>query len=84
MVDVIIKSLADIGITIEEEELHKGEDINLQEYIYESILFINFILAIEEKINCELADELMNYDNIISMRAFSNMLEAYVKDMERS
>lgn len=80
MYDVIIKALEDVGVATDFniQDLNREEfDINLQEYITESILFITFIIKIEETLGIELPDDILLYESISSIKAFAcNLIEA--------
>jgi len=76
--NMLMEIMVDMGIICPTEDL--TEDIDLRDYIYDSIIFISFIVEIESKFNVELGDEFLMYDNLQSMKGFVNLLEAYVKD----
>ena len=50
------------------------DDLDLTEYIYESIQYVNFIINIENELSIDLPDELIVYDNFRSLNGFANML----------
>lgn len=72
---LIIECLEEVGISLDKELVCTGQDLNLQEYIIDSIVYINFIVALEEKLGYEVPDEVLLYDKLLSMNAFLKMLE---------
>lgn len=70
MKEKILCILDEIGISL---SLHE-DDIDLRDYIVDSIQFISFIITIEEKLEIEFPDELLLYDNLISLNSFCTML----------
>lgn len=54
------------------------DDIDLRDYIVDSILFVGFIVEIETKLGVELNDIFLSYDNLQSMNGFIKMLEEFV------
>lgn len=60
------------GIYIEESETE--EDIDLREYLVDSIQFVYFIVELEERLGIELPDEFLIYDNLASLNGFGNMV----------
>ena len=72
--------LNDIGVICDEEKMEG--DIDLRDYIIDSVLFIGFIVEIENKFNIELDDNFLLYDNLRSMNGFIQMIEEFVKDSQ--
>lgn len=71
----IIDVLNEEGICIE----YKGEDLDLREYIIDSLQYISFIVDIENVFGIEIPDEYLIYDSIASLHSFSNV----IKDVQR-
>lgn len=66
------------GIFIDREK--NKDDIDLREYISDSIQFISFIVEIEKEMNMEFPNELLFFDKIASLNGFSNILESVILD----
>lgn len=71
------KILHDMGFIIFEDE--ESDDVNLQNYIIDSIQFVDFIVRIEEEFKILLPDEFLDYSNLYSMCGFGEMLEDYLE-----
>lgn len=69
----IIPILSNIGILIDEQM--ETFDVDLTEYILDSIQFISFIVELERELNIEFPDELLLYDNIRSLNGFKSLIE---------
>ena len=69
----IITVLSDMGIMVPETD-----DVNLQEYIDDSLQFISFIVEIEGRFNIEIPDDLLTIDAIDSLNGFVSMLDEIV------
>lgn len=74
--DKVLDAIEDMGLFIKRED---GEDINLQEYIIDSLQFISFIIELEKAFNIEFPDELLLYDNIQSLNGLSTLIENIVE-----
>ena len=71
----VVTVLIDLGVMIENLE----EDIDLREYIQESIQFISFIVQIEQVFDIELDDSMLLMDSISSLNGFvTNLVENYL------
>lgn len=73
--EIVLKSLLEIGIDLQEELNEEKNDIDLREYMTDSIEFITFIVALEENIGTELPDSIIRYDSLCSFNGFCMMLE---------
>lgn len=69
----IIPILSNIGILIDEQM--ETFDVDLTEYILDSIQFISFIVELERELNIEFPDELLLYENIRSLNGFISLIE---------
>ena len=76
----VLLLLNDLGNGIEECDLTK--DINLQEFIIDSLQFISFIISLEEKFDIEFPDELLQTDNIKSLNAFCDIIDYCITDQK--
>ena len=65
--------LSNIGILIDEQK--ETIDVDLTEYILDSIQFISFIVELERELNIEFPDELLLYENIRSLNGFISLIE---------
>jgi len=78
--DMIVKNkilalLEESGSAIE-----NCDDIDLREYVSDSLGFINLIICIEEEFCIELPDEALQYNKLSSINGFSNYLETIIND----
>jgi acyl carrier protein len=64
------------GIYVDREKIEN--DIDLREYIIDSIQFINFIVEIEREMNIEFPDEFLLFDKIASINGFSSIIESII------
>ncbi|MBS5733276.1 MAG: acyl carrier protein [Clostridiales bacterium] len=69
----IIPILSNIGILIDDQM--ETFDVDLTEYILDSIQFVSFIVELERELNIEFPDELLLYDNIRSLNGFISLIE---------
>jgi len=58
------------------------DDFAISDYIGDSLLFMQFILAIEEEIGEELTDDFLNYDLLSSAKGFSEKLASYMESLQ--
>ena len=54
-------------------------DVDLTEFIVESIMFISFIVELEDKLGIEIPEELLDINSIKSLNTFSTILEELLK-----
>ena len=57
-------------------------DFSINDYISDSIMYIQFILFLEEKLNFEFPDELLLPELLDSAKEFANMLDNYIFSSE--
>ena len=76
----LLECLDELGILIDSEE----QDINLQEYIIDSLQFISFILAIEQKLNIEMPDEMLLYEKIESFNGYCEAVLSVVRSQHKA
>lgn len=79
----LLNILDEMGIYIDSNN-NQHSDIDLTEYISNSIDFITFFIEIEDKFEIELPDELLGLDNIRSLNAFSNKILFYLQEYKDS
>ena len=68
----IIKSLEEIGILIQVDD---DTDIDLREYIEDSLQFITAVVELEMEFEIEIPSELLIYDNFASLNSFCKIIE---------
>ncbi len=61
-------------------EVAENDDIDLHEYIADSMQYVYFIVELEKKLGLELPDEVLLYDNLTSLNGFSNFIEKILND----
>ena len=76
----MIALLRDEGIEIE----YDGQDLDLREYIADSVQFITFIVDIESKFEIEIPDDYLLYDSISSLHSFAQIVRSLRDDVEAS
>jgi len=76
--EIILKVLTDIGIYIEYEDI---DNVDIRNYITDSIEFVSFIIAIETELGIELPDQVLLYENISSLTGFISLLETFREDL---
>jgi acyl carrier protein len=69
--------LNDYGVLCD-SELQENSDIDLRDYIVDSLQFIGLIVEIETQLNIELDDELLLYDNLASLNGFVQLIESSI------
>ena len=69
------QSINDIGIIFDLHKADMDDDIDLTEYIEDSIQFVQFIVALEENLGIEIPDELLNIELLTSWNGLSSLLE---------
>ena len=70
----IEQSINDIGIVFSFMDADT-DDIDLTEYIEDSVQFVQFIVALEDNLNIEIPDALLNFELLTSWNGFKSMLE---------
>ena len=72
----VLEVLNELGI--ETEDIGEN-DVDLTEFIVESIMFISFIVELEDKLGIEIPEELLDINSIKSLNTFSTILEELLK-----
>jgi acyl carrier protein len=62
------------GIYIEDAK--GSEDIDLREYIADSIQFISLIVELEKELDIEFPDEVLVFNNIASLNGFTTIVRS--------
>lgn len=61
-------------------EVNENDDIDLHEYIADSMQYVYFIVKLEKKLGIELPDEALLYDNLTSLNGFSHFIVKLLND----
>jgi acyl carrier protein len=69
----IIECAEKIGIVIDDKIY--DEQVDLRDYIEDSLEFISFIVELENELNIEIPAEMLEFDNLSSISSFGKMLE---------
>ena len=72
----IIKCLEQVGLVIEEKS--KTADFELSNYLEDSIVFIQFIVSLEEEFEIEFPDEYLLIDKLSSLSALSATMDSLI------
>lgn len=79
--DIILKTLNEMGISIDASvvshdkvETSPPQDMDIRDYIADSIMFISFIIELEKKLEIEFPDELLLIDTLSSLSGFTYLL----------
>lgn len=73
---VIIKELENLGIIVDERE----EDIDLLSIGMDSISFISFIVALEEKFEIQFPDEYLTMEVMTSLNGFTSLIYSWLSN----
>ena len=84
---IVLETLNEMGIYIdsscllpcENDALPPG-DIDLHDYITDSIMFISFIVELEKRFGLEFPDELLFSDTLTSLSGFSYLLAEIINN----
>jgi acyl carrier protein len=66
--------LEESGLYIDRES--PEEDLDLREYIVDSVQFMGFIVEIENQFDIEIPDEVLAYDNLASLNGLTSVIES--------
>lgn len=73
----ILELMSDIGYFIEDASI----DVDIRDYIIDSIEFIGFIVQLEEKFNISFPDEYLMIDTLESLNGLANLLSSIGEEM---
>ena len=59
--------------------IEDNNDFSISDYIIDSIVFIQFIIAIEEKLGRELSDDFLDYESLNSAKGFAEKLNCFLE-----
>ncbi|MBQ3544547.1 MAG: acyl carrier protein [Lachnospiraceae bacterium] len=84
---IILESLEELGIYVEELCISEcfeilNRDMDLRDYIVDSLTFVSFVMILEEKLGIEFPDELLLIDNLASINGFSYLLAELINYRE--
>ena len=75
-IDIIKKYIFEIldenGVYVDQSDIE--EDLDLREYIVDSLQYVYFIVELENRLGLELPDEILLYENLASINGFANMV----------
>ena len=84
---IILETLNEMGIYIDTSFLSSypdntvpPTDINLRDYITDSIMFISFIVELEKKFEIEFPDELLLINALASLSGFAYLLAEIINN----
>lgn len=83
--DIIVETFNEMGVYIDvsvgvpHSSLYTPEelpsvDVDLREYVDDSIMFISLVVELEKKFEIEFPDELLLIDKMVSLSGFANLL----------
>ena len=78
-ISAVIQGMQNIGIGITDEFT---DDFDLRDYIVDSLVFISFVLELENILEIELPYEMLLYDQLASCRGFCAMLTDVISDQK--
>jgi len=73
----ILTCFHNVGVNL--PKISDGEDVDIREYIEDSLKFITAIVEIENELNIEIPDEFLIYDKFSSFNSFCDMIASLVK-----
>lgn len=79
--NIIIETLNEMGVSIDasvishdKEETLQSQDIDIREYIADSLMFVSFVVELEKKLGIDFPDELLLIDTLASLSGFAYLL----------
>lgn len=76
----IFNILDEFGIYVSSYDMKK--DIDLREYLVDSLQFIYFIVEFEDRLSISIPDDILTYDSISSINGFTNMMAELCDDVK--
>jgi len=67
--ETLISIFEEMGIIVDAEE-----DFDIQEYIIDSVVYMSFIVSMEQKLGCEIPDEFLVVSKMGSFYAYCDSL----------
>lgn len=75
-IDIVKKYIFEIldenGVYIAPSDIDM--DLDLREYIVDSLQYVYFIVELENRLGLELPDQILLYENLASINGFANMV----------
>lgn len=68
---IIIEEFENLGIVIDQDQ----EDIDLSSMEIDSITFVSFIVALEERFGIQFPDEFLTMETMNSLNGFANLID---------
>ena len=68
----ILEFFEENGVCIDQDAM--ANDIDLREYLIDSMQYLYFLVELERMLDTELPDEILLYDNLSSLNGFSNRI----------
>ena len=79
--NIILETFTEMGVYIDslpvksnENAISQSDDIDLRDYVVDSLMFISFIIELESKLQVEIPAELLFIDSLSSLSGFSYLL----------
>ena len=80
----LFSALINIGIDISNlmntNDINTDFDIDLREYITDSILFISFVVELENRLSISIPDNLLRIEVLASSNGLVNMLDTIISE----
>lgn len=77
----ILKFFEENGVCIDQDSI--SGDVDLREYLIDSMQYIYFLVELERMLDTELPDEILLYDNLSSLNGFSNLIATILDTSQR-
>lgn len=75
MKELIYSALSEMGISFTDVEKEHMADVNIGEYIQDSIEQIMFVVALEEHLGFEIPDDVLTKESLSSLNELAALLE---------
>lgn len=75
---LILEILDKNGIYIAPTEAE--EDLDLREFILDSLQYVNLIVELEKSLDIEFPDEILQYDNLSSINGFVSLISEMLQE----
>lgn len=57
------------------------DDFSINDYVTDSLSFIQFIIAMEEELHIELPDDFLDFEILNSARGFIEKIDSYIESL---
>lgn len=75
MKELIYSAMSDMGISFTDNEKEQISDVNICDYIQDSIEQIMFVVTLEEHLGFEIPDDVLTKESLSSLNELANLLE---------